>query len=52
MRFNGFEDLEQLVSSVSVVSFNELVEKVVGKPEEYDRCNPEYCCRQGGLHGA
>ena len=30
MHLNGFEDLEQLVSAESLVSFNELVAKIAG----------------------
>ncbi len=30
MQLNGFEDLEQLVSSEDLVSFNELVAKIAG----------------------
>lgn len=33
MQLNGFEDLEQLVSSASLVSFIELVNDIVSWPE-------------------
>ena len=33
MHLNGFEDLEQLVSSAGIVSFMELVDDILSWPE-------------------
>jgi hypothetical protein len=33
VHINGFEDLEQLVSSTGIVSFMELVDYILGWPE-------------------
>lgn len=33
MHLNGFEDLEQLVSSTGIVSFMELVDDILSWPE-------------------